>query len=252
MLQVRGISKRYDSVTVLDRINLQLESRQTHVLLGSSGCGKSTLLRIVLGLLPASEGEVFLDDLKVTPDSQPAMAKRAGYVIQSGGLFPHLTARENVCLRAKTLGWEESRREDRFRDLCNLMELERSTLNRYPQELSGGQQQRIGLMRAIFLDPDILMLDEPLGALDPVVRGTLQLELKHIFDRLKKTVLLVTHDISEAAFLGHTVTLLDQGRVAQHGTMKELLRNPSSEFVSQFINSQRALHDGFLELGNGS
>jgi len=248
VIELSNLSKSFGDALVLDRINLSLASQQTHVLLGSSGCGKSTLLRVMQGLIPASSGAVKLDDIEVSPATQPIIAERVGYVIQSAGLFPHMSARRNICLMAQIRGWSEQKIQKRLDELRELVDLDVDLLRQYPRKLSGGQRQRVGLVRALFLNPDYLFFDEPLGALDPIIRASLQTELKQIFDHLNKTVVLVTHDITEAAYFGNTVTLFNAGRVEQHGSMPKLVQTPSTEFVSEFIHAQQDLHQQFAEL----
>ena len=165
---------------------------------------------------------------------------RLGYVPQDGGLFPHLTAGRNVTLVAETLKWPKAKIQNRVRELMEIVSLSEDHLARYPRQLSGGQKQRLAIMRAVFLDPQIILLDEPLAALDPIVRSDVQGRLREIFRRLQKTVLLVTHDLSEAAYLGDEVTLLKDGRVLQTGPLKELIHQPADPYVTQFINAQRS------------
>lgn len=243
MIELRDISKRFGSKSVLKQIDLTFESNLTHVLLGSSGCGKSTLLRIIMGLTWSDSGDVLIHGTRLTPQNRDGLARAIGYVIQDGGLFPHYTAEENASLPAKVLGkkggWDQSRIQKRLTELSALMDLEPSILKSYPSQLSGGQRQRVGLMRALMLDPPLLLLDEPLSALDPVVRSTLRAQLKTIFNALKKTVVLVTHDLDEAAFLGDTVTLMRDGKIEQSGTLSDLALNPASPFVTEFINAQK-------------
>jgi osmoprotectant transport system ATP-binding protein len=165
-----------------------------------------------------------------------------GYVVQDGGLFPHLTAGENAMLMARYLGWERRRLDDRLAELTKLTQFPADGLERYPVQLSGGQRQRVGLMRALFLDPDVLLFDEPLGALDPIIRLDLQEVLRSIFRSLGKTVVLVTHDLGEAAYFGDRIVLLRAGRIVQQGTLRDFVERPADPFVTQFINAQR----GFL------
>jgi osmoprotectant transport system ATP-binding protein len=162
-----------------------------------------------------------------------------GYVIQEGGLFPHLTAAANVTLMARHLGWPLARLQDRLQVLTTLTRFPQAALDRYPVQLSGGQRQRVSLMRALMLDPDVLLLDEPLGALDPMIRVSLQTDLKRIFQQLDKTVVLVTHDLGEAAYLGDYVVLMRAGEIVQQGSLAELLESPAEAFVTDFINAQR-------------
>ncbi len=243
MIELKGISKRFDAKAILDGIDLSLATKQTHVLIGSSGCGKSTLLRVIMGLIWPDSGEVIIDSTALTGRNRRSLVQQIGYVIQEGGLFPHLTAEDNVTLLARVLGresgWDRERIGARVAELCALVGFEPVILKRYPKELSGGQRQRVSLMRALMLDPSFLILDEPMGALDPLVRAGLRNELKSIFNRLGKTVLLVTHDLDEAAFFGHSIILMRDGRIEQQGEFSELVLKPVSSFVAEFINAQK-------------
>jgi osmoprotectant transport system ATP-binding protein len=238
VIAVRGVSKRFGATVALEGVSLEVEPGTTHVLLGSSGSGKSTLLRLVLGLVSADAGEVFVDGVPVTPAARRHLVGRVGYVVQEGGLYPHLTAHDNVALPAEAAGWPRRRAEARIGELAMLVGFEDGVLRRYPGELSGGQRQRVGLMRALMLDPPILLLDEPLGALDPIIRADLQSELRRIFATLGKTVLLVTHDVREAVLLGSTITLMRRGRVVQQGAFDDLARRPAEPFVAEFLGAQ--------------
>ena len=169
-----------------------------------------------------------------------ALRRRIGYVVQGGGLFPHLTAGQNVTLVARWLKWPEQRIARRLDELLHLARLPEVALQQYPAQLSGGQAQRVGLLRALMLDPEVLLLDEPLGALDPVTRFDLQGDLRTAFEQLRKTVVLVTHDLGEAAFFAHRIALLHEGRIAQEGTFEELARAPADPYVARFIHAQRA------------
>ena len=238
---LKDISKSYNSTQALNYINLQIEDAMTTVLIGQSGCGKSTLIRIITGLIKSDSGEVLIDDEKLKEANLISIRRKMGYVIQDGGLFPHLTAKGNVTLLAKHIGWDEKKIDNRVDELLTLTKFPSSGLNRFPAELSGGQQQRVSLMRALMLDPKILLLDEPLGALDPLIRFKLQNDLKGIFEKLNKTVLMVTHDINEAGFFGDKIVLMKQGEIVQEGSIEELVRNPSDKFVTEFIRAQRPL-----------
>jgi osmoprotectant transport system ATP-binding protein len=238
MIAVRHVSKRFGSTVALDDVSLEVAPGTTHVLLGSSGSGKSTVLRVLLGLVAADAGEALIDDIAITPASRRQLVGRIGYVVQEGGLYPHLTVSGNVSLPAETAGWPRDRAAARVRELAELAGFDEGMLRRYPAELSGGQRQRVGLMRALMLDPPRLLLDEPLGALDPIVRADLQVELRRLFATLGKTVVLVTHDVREAVLLGSTITLLRAGRVVQQGTFTELARKPAEPFVTEFLGAQ--------------
>jgi osmoprotectant transport system ATP-binding protein len=211
------------------------------VLIGASGSGKSTLLRLMLGLLLPETGQVEFDGVVLTPANARTLRRRMGYVIQEGGLFPHLTARGNIALMARHLGWNPARIEDRLRELVELTRFPADGLDRFPRELSGGQRQRVSLMRALALDPDVLFLDEPLGALDPIIRADLQDELRDIFRALGKTVVLVTHDLAEARHFADEIVLLDEGEMVQRGSFADLRDRPATPFVSRFVRAHRRL-----------
>jgi osmoprotectant transport system ATP-binding protein len=239
MMQLDGVTKRYGDTAAVQDVSLSIPAAETTVLIGPSGSGKSTLLRLMIGLTHPDEGTVVVGDTRLTPASAPSLRRRMGYVIQEGGLFPHLTGRGNVALMARHLGWASDRMDARIAELTELVQLSPDRLDQYPPELSGGQRQRVSLMRALMLDPDVLLLDEPLGALDPMIRSDLQDDLRAIFRRLGKTVVFVTHDIGEAGFFGDRVVLLRSGQVEQRGTMATLVNNPASPFVAEFIQAQR-------------
>lgn len=239
-IELTQVTKVFGTTKALLGIDLRVEPHQTTVLIGPSGCGKSTLLRLVVGLVGLDAGRACFEGSDITPDNIRALRRRMGYMIQEGGLFPHLTAEQNVVLMARQLGWPERRQRDRLGKLAKLTRLPMDALGRYPVQLSGGQRQRVSLMRALMLDPDVLLMDEPLGALDPMIRSELQVELRAIFRRLGKTVLLVTHDLDEAGFFGDVIVLLREGQIEQQGTLEELVRNPRSEFVRAFVNAQRS------------
>jgi osmoprotectant transport system ATP-binding protein len=241
LVQLVDVSKRYGNAPALHSTNLSIERGQTTVLIGPSGCGKSTLLRLIIRLIEPDSGTLNFDGTPVTADKIDMLRRRIGYVIQEGGLFPHLTARANVLLMARHLGKPESESRDRLSQMCRLTRFSDKLLDRYPVELSGGQRQRVSLMRALMLSPELLLLDEPLGALDPLVRAALQKDLKEIFAQLQQTVLLVTHDLAEAAYLGNAIVLMNEGRIVQQGSIADLRERPANEFVSEFINAQRAV-----------
>jgi osmoprotectant transport system ATP-binding protein len=239
MIELEGVTRRFGDVVAVDRVSTRFERGLTHVLLGSSGSGKSTILRLVLGLISPDSGSIRVDGELQEPKARRALLARMGYVVQEGGLYPHLTARRNVTLAAEARGWDEDRIAARVEELAALVGFDDAILRMHPDELSGGQRQRVGLMRSLMLDPPLLLLDEPLGSLDPLVRAELQQQLKEIFSPLGKTVILVTHDIGEAAVFGHTVTLMTEGRIVQQGTFADLARRPASPFVTAFLNAQK-------------
>ncbi|MCO4769368.1 MAG: ATP-binding cassette domain-containing protein [Deltaproteobacteria bacterium] len=237
MLELCGVSVSFGTLVALQPTDLTLEPGQVTALIGPSGCGKSTLLRCVMGLVTPNTGTVALDGAPIGAAGWAAARLRMGYVIQEGGLFPHLTARGNVSLMAEHLGWEADRIADRIDSLRGLVQLPSEALDRHPGALSGGQRQRIALMRALMLDPALLLLDEPLGALDPMIRADLQRELRAIFTDLGKTVLVVTHDLTEAARLGDRIVLLRDGDIVQTGTLPDLRERPATPFVTRFVSA---------------
>jgi len=239
MLKLVNVSKSFGDLQILKPTSIDLVEGRTTVLIGPSGCGKSTLLRMMIGLIEPDQGEVLFDGQRLTSANVLQIRQRLGYVLQDGGLFPHLTSRENVGLLARHLGWDRTRTNARVEELAGLTRLPPAALDRYPSEMSGGQRQRVGIMRALMLDPAVILLDEPMGALDPLVRYDLQEDLRSIFQTLNKTVVLVTHDMGEAGFFGDTVILLGEGRIVQQGTLDSLLNHPADEYVSRFINAQR-------------
>lgn len=236
-VELVAASKTYGRIQALSPTNLQFPAGKTTALLGPSGCGKSTILRLIIGLLTPSTGAVRVDGRELTAEFLPAMRQQTGYVIQEGGLFPHLTARQNVLLMARHL-----KKTVPLEDLCALTRFPAEALDRFPAELSGGQRQRVSLMRALALSPRLLLLDEPLGALDPLVRASLQKDLKEIFQRLGQTIALVTHDLAEAGYLADHIVLMNEGRIVQQGTLRDLRERPADNFVTEFIHAQRSTH----------
>jgi osmoprotectant transport system ATP-binding protein len=241
VLEILNIHKSIGDANILSDVSLIVETGHTHALIGSSGSGKTTLIRVTLGLAPFDKGYVKINKQALLSFSPSEWSEKIGYVPQDGGLFPHLTARDNVGLVARLRGWDKSRIQERLKALCELVDLAPEIMGRFPDDLSGGQKQRVAIMRAAFLDPAVMLLDEPMGALDPLIRYSIQQELKTIFNRLKKTVLIVTHDFSEAVYLASQITLLHHGRVIQTGTYDDLALQPLDPFVGQFISAHRPL-----------
>jgi osmoprotectant transport system ATP-binding protein len=238
VLEIAAVSKRFGELEALHEVSLRVDRGQTGCLIGESGSGKSTILRLITGLVYPDQGAVRFDRAPIEPKTVRALRLRMGYVIQEGGLFPHLTAYDNAALMAKHLGWEPARIKRRIEELRTLMRLPEAALERHPRLLSGGQRQRVGLMRALMLDPELLLLDEPLGALDPITRAELQTDLRTIFSELKKTVLVVTHDLAEAAFFGEFIAVMREGRILQRGTLRDLTDHPADPFITRFIRAQ--------------
>jgi osmoprotectant transport system ATP-binding protein len=240
LVEFCAVSKRFGAENALNDITLTIERGRATVFIGPSGCGKSTVLRLIVGLLQPDSGVIRFDDNPLNPAAIRNVRRRIGYVIQDGGLFPHLSARNNLTLQPRLLGKSHTEITNRISELCDLTHFPRSALDRFPVELSGGQRQRVSLMRALMLSPELLLLDEPFAALDPLVRARLQTELKSIFRELHQTAVLVTHDLAEAARLGDEIVLMKEGRIVQSGTFRDLNEMPATKFVTEFINAQRS------------
>ena len=241
ILRLVMVSKRFAGVEALGETSLDVATARTTVLLGPSGCGKTTALRLMLGLVRPDAGQVLFRNVPLDQEALRKARTQMGYVVQDGGLFPHLTALDNVRLMARHLRWPEERIRARVAELAALVRLPDDALARHPSALSGGQRQRVALMRALMLDPELLFLDEPLGALDPLVRADLQDDLVGIFERLGKSVVLVTHDLAEAALFGDVLVLMQDGRIVQRGALDDLVARPASTFVTRFVRAQRRL-----------
>ena len=237
-IELIDVRKRFGETLALDLPELVVPERTVLALIGPSGCGKSTLLRLVVGLLRPDQGRIQVGGTPMGPSTRDEILPRIGYVIQDGGLFPHLTALENTVLVARHRRWTRERIDTRVRELLELTRLDPGLLGRYPSELSGGQKQRVALMRALMLGPGVLLMDEPLAALDPMIRSRLQRDLRDVFGRLRTTVLFVTHDLAEAAVVADEVALLNAGRLVQRGKPAELAAAPAEPFVTEFIAAQ--------------
>lgn len=238
MLKLTNVHKSLGGRPVLNSFSLEVPDGESVALLGLSGSGKTTVLKSICGLLLPDLGEVSIDGTVMSAATRTQLRRKLGYVVQDGGLFPHLTLRENLSLIGREVGLSETSIREKTSELAKLTQLTGPLLDRYPREVSGGQRQRVGLMRALFLDPSYLLLDEPLGALDPITRRELQGELKELFRRLQKTVILVTHDLFEATELGDRLVLLNEGRIVQSGQMQDFQTAPQSEFVRRFVGAQ--------------
>ena len=245
MIRFDHVSKRFDEGTVaVENFDLEVESHHLVVLLGSSGCGKTTLLRMVNRMVDPSEGRILIDDTDVATVDPVKLRRQIGYVMQSGGLLPHRTVVDNIATVPLLSGTSRSAAQSRAMDLLERVGLDSSLARRYPTQLSGGQRQRVGVARALAANPDILLMDEPFGAVDPVVRAELQQGLLRIQEDLAKTIIFVTHDVDEAFLLGDEVLVLRRGaQVAQRGRPDEILLHPVDDFVSSFIGGdRRSLH----------
>jgi osmoprotectant transport system ATP-binding protein len=238
MIRFHKAGKSFGSAVALQPTDLEIPAHKTTVLIGPSGSGKSTVLRLISGLIEPTTGWVEINGKKLTRETLLEFRRRMGYVIQSGDLFPHLTARQNILLVPQELGLPAHEMRARVEESCVLTRFPPGLLDRYPVELSGGEQRRVSLIRALMLKPDMLLLDEPMGALDPMVRAGLILDLKSLFERLNTTVVLVTHDLVEASRLGDWIVLLKAGRIVQQGPFAELSLCPAQPFVSEFFHAQ--------------
>ena len=244
MIRLDGVGKTYpDGTVAVESLDLHVRRGELLALVGPSGCGKSTLLRMVNRLIEPTSGRIQLDGRDVTDVDPVALRRRIGYVIQASGLFPHQRVRQNVMTVPTLLGWDRSRARARADELLELVGLDPATYgNRYPHELSGGQQQRVGVARALGADPDVLLMDEPFGAVDPIQRDRLQAQFRTIQADLGKTVLFVTHDIDEAVRLADRIAVLSVGgKLEQVAPPAEVLGTPTNDFVADFVGSDRGL-----------
>ncbi|MGB4135031.1 MAG: ATP-binding cassette domain-containing protein [Microbacterium sp.] len=237
MIEFRSVSKTFpDGTTAVADFSLQIPARKTTVFVGSSGCGKTTLLRMINRMVEPTSGDVQIDGASVLDGDPVALRRRIGYVMQNSGLMPHFTVLDNVATVLRLTGVPRAAAHERARELLDTVGLDRALASRYPAQLSGGQQQRVGVARGLAADPNILLMDEPFGAVDPIVRTDLQQELLRLQRELGKTVVFVTHDIDEAFLLGDQVVILDVGaRIVQRGTPSEIIENPADDFVAAFI-----------------
>jgi len=244
MIRLDGLGKRYpDGTVAVGSLDMEVRRGELVALVGPSGCGKSTTLRMVNRLVEPTSGRIVLDGDDVTQVSAVELRRRVGYVIQQVGLFPHLTVGDNVATVPRLLGWDKKRRRDRVAEMLDLVGLPAGTYaDRYPHELSGGQQQRIGVARGLAADPDVLLMDEPFGAVDPIARDRLQGEFRRIQSELHKTVLLVTHDIDEAVRLADRIAVFSEGgKLEQYAEPAAVLGAPANDFVADFVGSDRGL-----------
>lgn len=244
MIEIQNLTKRFDSHTAVDGVSLSVGPGETLVLLGTSGCGKTTTLKMINRLIEPTSGSISVADVDVRQQPGPELRRQIGYVIQDGGLFPHYTVAEAIATVPKLLGWEPADIQKRTNELIDKLQLPKSVLNRYPSELSGGQRQRVGLARALAAKPPVVLMDEPFGALDPFTRRHVRRELFGLNELKETTVVLVTHDVSEALELADRIALMDKGKIVQIGPPNELLKQPANDFVRDFLDDKpRRLHD---------
>jgi osmoprotectant transport system ATP-binding protein len=244
MISLTKVSKRFgqSNGAAVEDLSMDIKRGETVVLVGPSGCGKTTTMKMINRLIEPSGGDITVDGTDVMKQDPVALRRGIGYVIQSIGLMPHRTVRENIATVPRLVGWKDERIQSRVRELAEILDLDRSFLGRYPSELSGGQRQRVGVARALAADPPVMLMDEPFGAVDPIVRERLQDQFLGIQDRLQKTVVFVTHDIDEAIKMADRIAILNKGgKLEQFATPEEILRAPENEFVKQFVGAERGL-----------
>ena len=242
-IDIERASKRFPGAArpALEECTVSMQAGELTVLLGPSGCGKTTLLKLVNRLYEPDSGRILIDGSDVRTLPAPLLRRRIGYVIQQVGLFPHLRVGENIATVPRLLGWPDSRIEARIDELLELVGLPRAYRRRRPRELSGGEQQRVGLARALAADPPIMLMDEPFGALDPILRARLQDELQAIQHKLRKTIIFVTHDVEEALRLADRIALMREGRIVQHDRPLALIAGPRDDFVRSFLATDDVL-----------
>ncbi|MEM7647525.1 MAG: ABC transporter ATP-binding protein, partial [Pseudomonadota bacterium] len=239
VISMQNVTFQFGENKILENWNLDLKEKTSYCLVGKSGSGKTTILRLMNGLLSPNQGEISVLGEKLSTENSTQIRRGLGYFIQGGGLFPHLTVKENLELIAKKVGWDQKKRNQRTIELCELLSLPNDTefLSKKPRKISGGQQQRVGLARSLFLNPPILLMDEPFGALDPITRQDIQDEVIKIQQRLGLTIVLVTHDMAEAFYMADEVILLNKGKIEQHDRPNQLLISPKSKYVKEFLSS---------------
>jgi osmoprotectant transport system ATP-binding protein len=244
MISLEHVTKRYSETgtVAVDDLSLQIPEGMTVALIGPSGCGKTTTMRMINRLVDPTMGRILVGGEDVTQIDPILLRRRIGYVIQQVGLFPHMTIGQNIAAVPKLLGWDPARTARRTEELLHLVGLDpKGMLKRYPRQLSGGQRQRVGVARALAADPPVLLMDEPFGALDPIARTRLQSEFRQILNQVRKTVVLVTHDLEEATRLGDRIAIMNNGKIVQYDTPDAVLSHPADAFVENFVGIDRAL-----------
>ena len=254
MIRLDDVSKRFPGSTsyAVDHLSLEIGEGEIAVLVGPSGCGKTTTMKMINRLVEPTSGTIYLDGRDILQIDPVELRRGIGYVIQTIGLMPHRTIAQNIATVPELLGWQERRIEERTRELTEMLSLAPDLLRRYPSELSGGQRQRVGVARALAADPPVMLMDEPFGAVDPVVRERLQDQFLEVQDRLRKTIVFVTHDIDEAIKMADRIAILNVGGILeQYATPMQLLKAPANEFVSEFVGPEKGLRRlGLVEVGD--
>ncbi|WP_163653175.1 betaine/proline/choline family ABC transporter ATP-binding protein [Listeria sp. PSOL-1] len=242
MLRFEHVSKIYKGgKKAVNNLNLNIKEGEFICFIGPSGCGKTTTMKMINRLIEPTEGQIFINDKDIMQEDAVKLRRSIGYVIQQIGLMPHMTIRDNIVLVPRLLKWKEERKTKRAKELIKLVDLPEEYLDRYPYELSGGQQQRIGVLRALAAEQNLILMDEPFGALDPITRDTLQEEFKNLQQELGKTIIFVTHDMDEALKLADRIVIMQEGEVVQFDTPDEILRSPANTFVENFIGKDRLI-----------
>ncbi len=240
MIKFENISKKFKNTTVLSDVSFEIEKGKLVAIIGESGCGKTTTLKMINGLITPTSGKIYINNEDISTKNVIDLRRNMGYVIQQTGLFPHMTIRENIELIPKVENKNPEDIKQQTYDLMDMVGLDCDKfLNRYPVELSGGQQQRVGVARAFATNPDIILMDEPFSALDPITRSSLQDELVNLQSKLKKTIIFVTHDMDEAIKISDKMCIMDKGKIIQYDTPENILKNPVNDFVSQFVGKKR-------------
>lgn len=244
MLSIKNLSKIYSgNKKAVDNMSIDIQSGEFVAFIGTSGSGKTTALRMINRMIEATDGQITMDGKDIRKMDPVELRRSIGYVIQQIGLMPHMTIKENIVLVPKLLKWSKEKKEEKAKELIKLVDLPEEYLDRYPSELSGGQQQRIGVVRALAAEQDVILMDEPFGALDPITRDTLQDLVKELQQKLGKTFIFVTHDMDEAIKLADKICIMSHGKVVQFDTPDNILRHPANDFVRDFIGQNRLIQD---------
>jgi osmoprotectant transport system ATP-binding protein len=239
MIRIENLVKRFKDSTAVDNISFDVKDGENLIILGTSGCGKTTTLRMINRLVEPDSGNIFINGSDIKNQPQEQLRRGIGYVLQNHGLFPHYTVAENIAIVPKLLNWKDAEINKRLDELFGKLNLDASLKHKYPAALSGGQQQRVGVARSLMVNPPILLMDEPFGALDNLIRISIRKEFRQLDELVKKTIIMVTHDVQEAFEMGDRICLMDKGRIQQIGRPEELLLKPANDFVANFFNEQR-------------
>jgi len=263
MIELKNVTKTFGGKIAVNNLNLHIEKGSLTMFIGPSGCGKTTTLRMINRLTPFDKGNIIVNDTPITDVDPVELRRNIGYVIQEIGLFPHLSVFENIAIVPRLLKWEQKRIEQRVKEILELVTLDQSFTYKFPLQLSGGEKQRVGLARALAAEPEILLMDEPFGAIDPINRLKLQDSFLEIQEEIKKTIVFVTHDINEAIKLGDKIAIIDKGNLIQYGNVPKILSDPANEFVENLLGQDRnikalslkktkdfVVKDGFITVSN--